>query len=221
MTKQQRAIRTRGELIRAAATLFEQCGFAQTTLGDISRHIGVSSGALHFHFENKAALASAIEAEASSVLHCLARRARARQTDALQELVDASHALAADLRDNVVIRAGFRLSGDASRQGGLRLLEQWQAYVRQLLADAEAEKSLAPDVPLRDAVSVVVAATTGLGALSRGDLGWLSRRSVTGLWSVLLPRLVDAAVLDRLDPAGVGVVCSPMSAALAPSGLAN
>ncbi|MEE1756579.1 ScbR family autoregulator-binding transcription factor [Streptomyces sp. SP18CS02] len=207
MTKQERAARTRRELMRAAATLFERSGFSRTTLSDICRLVGVSSGALHFHFENKAALAEAIEGEAATTLSRLAMGIRPEAAGSLQRLVDVSHALAAELRDNVVIRAGFRLNDDVSRCGDLRLRQQWQQHVQGLLTAAEAERSLARDVPLQQAVSVVTAATAGLDVLSRRDPEWLSRRSLSGLWALLLPRLADADVLDRLDPAGTRTLC--------------
>ncbi|NEE26311.1 TetR family transcriptional regulator, partial [Streptomyces sp. SID7982] len=60
MTKQERATRTRQALIRSAAVVFEQHGYAQARLVLISSGAGVSTGALHFHFENKAAVAEAV-----------------------------------------------------------------------------------------------------------------------------------------------------------------
>ncbi|MGW1223275.1 TetR family transcriptional regulator, partial [Streptomyces californicus] len=48
MTKQERAARTRQALIRSAAAVFEQHGYAQARLAQISSGAGVSTGALHF-----------------------------------------------------------------------------------------------------------------------------------------------------------------------------
>ncbi|MCF2436107.1 TetR/AcrR family transcriptional regulator [Streptomyces thinghirensis] len=45
--------------------MFEQYGYAQARLALIAAGAGVSTGALHFRFENKAAVAAAVEAEAS------------------------------------------------------------------------------------------------------------------------------------------------------------
>ncbi|MFD6492381.1 TetR family transcriptional regulator, partial [Streptomyces sp. NPDC060188] len=52
--KQQRAVRTRDALIRSAAETFESRGYVQAKLAEISSRAGVSAGALHFHFPNKA-----------------------------------------------------------------------------------------------------------------------------------------------------------------------
>lgn len=59
MTKQDRAVRTRLALIRSAAEQFEARGYVRASLAEISAGAGVSSGALHFHFANKAAVAEA------------------------------------------------------------------------------------------------------------------------------------------------------------------
>ena len=64
MVKQERALRTRRALVRAAAEVFAGEGFAPASLTAISRRAGVSNGALHFHFPNKKALARAVEEEA-------------------------------------------------------------------------------------------------------------------------------------------------------------
>lgn len=106
MTKQERAARTRQALIRSAAAVFEQHGYAQARLAQISFGAGVSTGALHFHFDNKAAVAQAVVAEASRRLRELSAAVRRGTDNALQALVDTSHALLERLRDDPVSRAG-------------------------------------------------------------------------------------------------------------------
>ena len=61
MAEQERAVRTRERLIGSAAETFCREGFAVASLSVISAQAGVSSGALHFHFAGKAALADAVE----------------------------------------------------------------------------------------------------------------------------------------------------------------
>ncbi|MFE6134365.1 TetR family transcriptional regulator, partial [Streptomyces sp. NPDC056437] len=62
MKQQERAVRTRRALVHSAAEAFQQHGYVQARLAQISADAGVSPGALHFHFENKAALARAVQA---------------------------------------------------------------------------------------------------------------------------------------------------------------
>lgn len=71
MVKQARAAVTRQALISAAAEVFGADGYAMATLPAISSRAGVSSGALHFHFPNKEALASAVENAAAESARAL------------------------------------------------------------------------------------------------------------------------------------------------------
>ncbi|WP_236244281.1 ScbR family autoregulator-binding transcription factor [Streptomyces sp. CC210A] len=215
MSKQERAERTRRALIKSAAAVFEEYGYAQARLALISTGAGVSTGALHFHFENKAAVAAAVETEASRALgsayRAVRRPARGGRAASppLQALTDAAHALAHLLRRDTVTRAGFRLSCDTTRTGEVDLRREWQYFVQQMLAEAAGEGSLAAGVNRRDMAAAVVAATIGFEVLGRGNQEWLSRSSVTGFWQLLLPRLATPEELERLDPAGTEAVIAP------------
>ncbi|MFE9136626.1 ScbR family autoregulator-binding transcription factor [Streptomyces sp. NPDC007355] len=203
MTKQERATRTRDALIRSAAREFDQHGYAPTRLSVISSGAGVSPGALHFHFENKAAVAAAVEAEAAAALRRTARNVHREGSNALQSLADTTHALAGLLREDVVVRAGFRLSCSDVRRTDLNLRQEWQSCVQQRLAEAADEGVLAAGIgPRRDLARTIVAATIGLEALCRDNGEWLSPGTVTGLWRTLLPMLTGAATLAGLEPAG-------------------
>lgn len=203
VTKQERAARTRDALIRSAAREFEQHGYALATLSAISAGAGVSPGALHFHFENKEAVADAVECEASTVLRRTARIVYAHRSNALQNLADTSHALARLLRDDVVVRAGFRLSCANDTGTELNLRQEWQSCVQQRLAEAADEGLLAAGTGRRqDLARTIVAATIGLEALCRDNGEWLSPKTVTGLWRTLLPMLAGPESLAGLEPAG-------------------
>ncbi|NEB39448.1 ScbR family autoregulator-binding transcription factor [Streptomyces sp. SID14515] len=208
MTKQERATRTRWSLIRSAAVVFEQHGYAQARLTLISSGAGVSTGALHFHFENKAAVAEAVVVEASRGLREMSNTIRRRTDTALQALVDSSHALAERLREDPVSRAGFRLSCDAERTTAPDLRVEWHHRVRELLDEAAAAGTLADDVSHEDAASATVAATAGFEVLGRHDSVWLSPYMLTGFWRLLLPRLAAPHTLPLMDPAGTGAVAS-------------
>lgn len=200
MKKQDRAIRTRHALIRSAAELFEQRGYTQARLSEISSGAGVSSGALHFHFPNKTAIADAVEHDAGRILRRAARKAYENQPHPIQILVDVSHVVAQLLRQDVVVRAGFRLNCDDPLRTGSSLRQEWQGCVQQLLARAAGDGSLRGGLPQRDLVMSLVAATTGFEVLGRENDEWLSRRSLTRYWQLLLPALTGAHA--TLRPAG-------------------
>ncbi|MEU0575388.1 ScbR family autoregulator-binding transcription factor [Dermacoccus nishinomiyaensis] len=202
MTKQERAVRTRHSLIRSAAEAFERHGYVQAKLADISAGAGVSPGALHFHFENKAAMASTVEAAAGVSLRREAWLAQRPDMNALQRLTNISHALAARLRRDVVARAGFQLSYEVPRPTGHSLHQEWQLCVRQLLAEAADEDLLADRAGQAGAVAVIVAATTGFELLGREDPAWFSTAALTAFWQLFLPCLALPEVCRTLKPGG-------------------
>ncbi|OEU85632.1 hypothetical protein DB35_13465 [Streptomyces abyssalis] len=206
MNKQQRAARTRDALIRSAAELFERHGYDKARLAEISSGAGVSSGALHFHFENKAAVADAVEDAACLSLRRAAHKVSLCRTSPLQALTDVSHIFAYLLSCDVVVSAGFRLSCDPTRQKELNLRQEWHSCVQQLLTRASDDDILTREVSLQHLVASVMAATVGLEVLGRDNKEWLSRRSLTGLWQLLLPRMAARHAQDTVDPSGTDLV---------------
>lgn len=220
MAKQERAARTREALVRAAAEVFAEEGFATASIAVISRRAEVSAGGLHFHFASKTALAQAVEdraaralrgitADAGAALPPCAGAGAVRGTGAgagaggrLQVLVDATHALMDLLARDVVVRAGFGLCSDPSWRGGTDLRRQWRLWVEEVVAGASREGSLAGELPAQDAARAVVAATVGLQALGAGEREWLTPNALTRFWRLMLPRLASDAALGALMPQG-------------------
>ncbi|MFJ6837283.1 ScbR family autoregulator-binding transcription factor [Streptomyces sp. NPDC091209] len=198
MAGQERAVRTRERLIRSAAETFCREGFAVASLSVISAQAGVSSGALHFHFGGKAALADAVGGAALDRLRIIAGVASREGAGRLQCLVDVTHGLALGLRRDVVLRAGFGLGRDTARvmPGGLR--EHWRCWVEE----AEKARELRPGVAPGNAVTAVVAATAGFEALGSREEVWLMPRTIARFWELLLPALAAGDRLAALEPEG-------------------
>lgn len=201
MAKQDRAVRTRQALIQAAAEVFAREGFVQASLTAISRTAGVSTGALHFHFESKLDLALAVEREAGRVLReQICGRGGdpdgRRSTPPLPRLVEATDLLLRRLREDPVVRAGFGLGArGALRPGtGAGLRDQWRCWVEEVLDEAARRGELDEGVVGADAALAVVAATVGFEAMSVGAPEWLDQATADRFWSVMLPRLAAPAV---------------------------
>ncbi|MFI7011822.1 ScbR family autoregulator-binding transcription factor [Streptomyces sp. NPDC050145] len=202
MAKQERAVRTREALVKSAAEVFDCEGFSVASLTTISSRAGVSNGALHFHFASKAALAEAVEEAAERRLDQVTHRGTA-DPNALQCLVDATHDLARGLREDVVLRAGFCLSSDQAYAGERDLRLEWRRWVEGTLKRADGDGTLTESVPAQDVMLAVVAATVGFEVLGARDATWLSYRTLTRFWQLLLPRLAAPTTLDTLRAEGV------------------
>ncbi len=83
--KQDRAVATRGEILSAAITFFAQRGIANTTVVELAKSIGMTPGALYWHFPSKEDLLLAatgelhrrlLEAFAALVLEARSKTAR-------------------------------------------------------------------------------------------------------------------------------------------------
>ncbi|WP_367140362.1 MULTISPECIES: ScbR family autoregulator-binding transcription factor [Streptomyces] len=216
MTKQERAMNTRHALIRSAAQAFDQHGYTLAKLAGISAGAGVSTGALHFHFDTKAAMAAAVETEAARILHAVARRVQRRSPCALQALVDTSHAFAQQLCWDVVVRAGFHLNSRTSHASETDMLREWLECVRRYLTRAAREGSILADASVEDMTATIIGATIGFEGLARRDREWLSRATLASLWRALLPRLATPEALARLEPAGME--CALSAAGALPEG---
>lgn len=190
MVKQERAARTKENLIRSAAEVFEREGYAVASLTAISSQAGVSNGALHFHFASKEALAREVEQAAADVVHKLAEASRAAAGGLLHSLVDATARLLAAVAEDPLVRAGFRLGHDPSRKGGDGgLWRWWSAWVQDLLVQAQREGELARGVAPADVAAAFVAVTAGFEVLSSLEGGWLSPERAGRFWAFLLPLL--------------------------------
>ncbi|MGA5431175.1 MULTISPECIES: ScbR family autoregulator-binding transcription factor [Streptomyces] len=196
MVKQERAARTRQALIRSAAEVFAEQGFARASVSAISLRAGVSNGALHFHFASKGALADAVQQEAVGAMRRMTENAEA-VGGPLQAVVEATHGLVRQLGEDAVLRAGFSLCGrpeggpgpaDAARRG-VSPRREWQTWVEEMLGRAEAEALLAHGVSPRGAAEAIVAATVGFEVLGGQDRSWLDAGTVTRFWELMLPPL--------------------------------
>ncbi|RYJ31685.1 transcriptional regulator, TetR family [Streptomyces sp. L-9-10] len=208
MVTQDRAARTRRSLIRAAAEIFAVEGFVPASLTMISRRAGVSNGALHFHFKSKEALAGAVEEEAAREVRLITECRDHDEAPDLQLLIDATHALMLRLDEDVVVQAGFELSGEPSRLGGIDLRRQWRRWTEDVLQRAASLGELAHGVTPDVAADTLLAAIVGFEVLgARDGKEWISGPRLARFWELMLPGL--AARPDSLIAGGSPGVVRP------------
>lgn len=172
--------------------MFEERGYAGTSISDISALSGRTSGAIYFHYAGKEKLALAVMEELFATWPALIRRHREADVPALEKLVALSFSVARAFRDDVVVRGGSRLwaerkSVDTSLPSPF---ETWIETVVGLLEEADHEGALAPSVIPRQAGNAVVYAFFGLHTVSEAlDGREHIEDRLHDLWLVLLPAL--------------------------------
>lgn len=134
MVKQERAARTRGALVQAAASEFYLAGFAGTSLKQVSRTAGISMGAVTFHFATKADLAEAVVTEGRSAVRAALDAVAARPAPALSRLVGVTVELARLLQDDVTTRSAAHLAREWPHSEDWPSL--WQPVVERLAREA-------------------------------------------------------------------------------------
>ncbi|MEU3253470.1 ScbR family autoregulator-binding transcription factor [Streptomyces sp. NPDC006997] len=221
--KQERAVRTRAIILRAAAEVFDELGFSGANIREITHRAGITQGAMYFHFKSKEDLARALmKAQPSTVLPHTA-------TSGLQGLVDLTLVWSHQLRQDVLLRAGVRLTGEQNSFGvhDATPYREWAEVLAERLREARAQGELADHVDIGSMADFVVSACTGMQMYSQVATGRqdLSER-VVAMWQHLLPALctgearasIDASAsrAEALTHSGV-----PVGERIAPSVLAS
>lgn len=147
----------RQELIRAAAHLFRQQGFAATSTRDIATAVGMRSGSPFYHFDNKEALLAAVMEE--GMRFALARQAEvlARPGFATQPVVARFRALVRSHLDVLlgpdsdfipVMLYEWRSLNATQREAVVELKNRYEAVWGALLAELHASGHLRGDPSL-------------------------------------------------------------------------
>ncbi|WP_330461639.1 TetR/AcrR family transcriptional regulator [Streptomyces sp. NBC_00820] len=161
--KQERASRTRRQLLNAAATAFAEKGFPAVTLQDIADRAEVTKGAVYFHFANKEAVAVAVTEEFYSQLPAIAESVTARQLPPLDTVAQLLLQTAVALRDNPVMQAGARLQIERNLVDAdmPTPFSEFTQLITELLAQARNEGTLRTTTDIGSMARVVVAAFFG------------------------------------------------------------
>lgn len=190
--------------MEAGAELFDRCGYAGATLGEIAGAAGVTKGALYFHFASKEDLARAVFEQAEHALRTACGTPRPVDSP-LQALIDAGYWLVDALGSDAVIRAAFRLGRDGAEWAaaprpaapsgtstGVRGFHGvWAGVVGDLLSGARRAGELRDRSAGPGPETLVVTAACGLEVVFADGCPRDERaRRVGALWDWLLPCLV-------------------------------
>ncbi|MDJ0339462.1 ScbR family autoregulator-binding transcription factor [Cryobacterium sp. PH31-O1] len=201
MQQQARAIETRAAIIRGAAAAFEQRGYGSTSLAQVSAAAGVTKGALYFHFDSKEALAVAIIDAQHEQSAGAGQLLLEKDVPGLRALISMSYELARQLRDDLIVSAGVRLTIEAanfSTPVSAPYLD-WMVTCEEFLRRAITAGDVAPTLDVPAAAAFFTAAFTGVQLVSdvlngRSDID----QRLTEMWALLLPGLVVSERWDEL-----------------------
>ncbi|MEV7980178.1 ScbR family autoregulator-binding transcription factor [Streptomyces sp. NPDC086519] len=193
--KQDRAIRTRDEIIRAAAEVFDERGYNGASMREIMKRAGVTLGAVYFHFTNKEAIAREVmNGQPDTIVPLL-------ESTGLQRAVDITLAWSRQLQRDPMLRAGVRL---AVEQSNLEFRDAssysaWEKIFEECLTVAQEKGELRENVSPRDVAEFLVGACTGVQLYSdllyrRSDL---PQRTVK-MWELLIPGLAVTRTAEQI-----------------------
>ncbi|MBG6224266.1 AcrR family transcriptional regulator [Arthrobacter sp. CAN_A2] len=197
--QQARARSTRSAIILSAAGIFEEHGYGNTALAAVASAAGVTKGALYFHFASKDALAEAVIDEQHAIASADGARVQALGRPALETMVLICRGFTLQLIEHSVMRAGIRLTFEASAFGHdvRRPYLDWASLFGELAAIAQQDGDLRPDLDADAFAHVVVGCYTGVQMVSNvltGRADVVER--LADLWQMLLPGVV---VADRQE----------------------
>ncbi|MFJ7129894.1 TetR family transcriptional regulator [Streptomyces sp. NPDC098101] len=167
MAIQQRAERTRQEILSAAARVFDRLGYERASLARIAGDARVTTGALVFHFATKSDLAIAVRARARAITGvtvesaCLS--AEGVGGTAVDKLVITTHALIRLFETDHVARAGERLARELQPTDPALARDcPWRREVSRLARYAVAENALRPGVDATAVAALIGYVVTGV-----------------------------------------------------------
>ncbi|MFJ9813387.1 TetR family transcriptional regulator [Streptomyces sp. NPDC101158] len=169
MVKQERAVRTRRALVKAAAEEFDRFGYDGTSLAAISKVAGVSIGAVTFHFPTKVHLADAVQQEGRTVTLVALERLAAEAMTPLRMVIDLTLELTRLMEQEPTVRSAIRLSRE--RPGTEAWSDAWLPMVRGLLERAYENGQLHTDALPADVTLLVEHLTSGAEAYLRTRMG--------------------------------------------------
>jgi AcrR family transcriptional regulator len=192
--KQERAIQTKATILRAAAEVFDEVGYAGASINKIISRAGVTQGAMYFHFTSKEALAQAVmNAQPTTIVPKL-------DSEGLQRLVDITMIWALQMRSDPLLRAGVRLTTEQGTFGvhDATPYTDWAAIMVECLRTSQEKGELLPGVDPEEVAHFVVAACTGMQMYSEAVNGRadLADRAVS-MWRLMLPAIAVPTVVAR------------------------
>ena len=189
---QQRAKATRTAVIEGAASIFEEVGYGNASLSDVTKRSNVTKGALYFHFKSKEDLALAVIAEQHNIVRVAGEKIAAAELPALETMIAMCKTFGQQLLDEPVVRAGIRLTFEASAFNGdvKGPYQDWIDTMEFLTKKAQLEKDIREDVDPAAFAHYLVASFTGTQMVSNVITGRQDvLKRIDEMWDFMMPAI--------------------------------
>lgn len=166
---QARAARTRQALLHAAALEFDRHGYAATSMVQVCKVAGITTGALTFHFRTKGELADAVQDHGCQTVRAAVDRVKTAPRPALDLMVELTVCLARLLENDACVRSTVRLTRE--RPGAAPgWLACWLPDIRELAHRAQRAGQLRAGTPPAAVASLAACLLLGTEVRSRTAL---------------------------------------------------
>lgn len=197
MVRQARSEVTRQKIIAAAIDLFTDVGYDATSLGDIIDRVGVTKGALYYHFDSKESLARAVIADGAAVVTEAFAAILSAPAPAFENIIHGVFVVADLARSDPLAGTAMRLAR-ALREFS-EASEAYDGWLQALSAQtiqAKDEGDLREDVDPVVVAEFVLAAFLGVELLSNATSRGADLSSrLTRAWEVMLPAIANPDAL--------------------------
>lgn len=195
MATQERGLSTRRMILEAAGAVFSERGYSAATVSDVLKRLGLTRGAVYFHFASKEELARTVLASQADIPTVV-------RDIKLQELIDLGLVFACQLTRDPVLQGSVRLSLELDSVGLDRKLpfRSWVDRNQEILEQARAQGELRPHVDLKETAELLCSCFTGVQLFSQVMTGWADLETrIRALLKHVLPNIAEPSVLVQLD----------------------
>ncbi len=192
MVRQARSEATRRRIIDSAVRLFNEVGYATTTLGDIIERAEMTKGALYYHFDSKEALATAIIEEGSASLFEAFEKMRRSSAPAFERIIHSSFVIVGLLGTDEVARCSthlLRAFGEfhsVAASAYSRWLDEITSHAVEAIEDGDLRAELNPEAVAETVLGTMVGVEL-LSTILTSDADVSER--LARVWEILLPAL--------------------------------
>jgi AcrR family transcriptional regulator len=166
--KQERAFQTRAQVLTAAAELLSAKGYRNTSMQDVADRVGMTKGAVYFHFRSKEALAVAVVQHHYGQWPNVAEHIRAGGLGPMDTIEELLNRATTAFQKDPVMQAGARLQLERPLIDAEvpQPYVDWTTLLTRLFAEAEAAGELRAGVTPEAAARTVIAAVFGMQHIS-------------------------------------------------------